>query len=98
MDKALNKLVIYLVSTGTSLITAENFEGIAPKLEQSNSSNAAKTHALMVEQLGAKCTIEQSKGTAYILFNGKGRKKENVMEATFIPCGSSKDLLYTQKI
>ena len=58
----------------------------APDLEQTSSSNAAKTHAVVVEQLGEASTIAQSTSTTYTLFVGHGVTKKNVLEATFIPC------------
>ena len=67
-------------SKSTGVITAEDFEGLAPELEQCSATNAAKTHAILYED---NLIIEST--PTHRLFISNGTTKVNVFEAIMIP-------------
>ena len=76
-----------------SVITAEDFEGMAGDLEQGSSTEAAETHALIVEEFGEALndsTCEQNVTTPqnkmYILFVGDAKMRKDCLLGDLIPC------------
>ena len=76
-----------------SIITAEDFEGMAGDLEHGSSTKAAETHALIVEGFGealSENTCEQHVTTPqnkmYTLFVGDGKMCKDSLLGELIPC------------
>ena len=76
-----------------SVITAEDFEGMAGDLEQGSSTKAAETHALIVEEFGESLndsTCEQNITTPqnkiYTIFVGDGKTRKDCLLGELIPC------------
>ena len=76
-----------------SIITAEDFEGMAGDLEQGSSTKAAETYALIVEEFGEALndsTFEQNittpQNTMYTLFVGDGKMHKDCLFGELIPC------------
>ena len=75
-----------------SVITAEDFEGMAGDLEQGSSTKAADTHALIVEEFGESLndsTCEQNITTPqnkiYTTFVGDGKTRKDCLLGELIP-------------
>ena len=76
-----------------SVITTEDFEGMAGDLEQGSSTKAADTHALTVEEFGESLndsTCEQNITTPqnkiYTIFVGDGKTRKDCLLGELIPC------------
>ena len=76
-----------------SIITTEDFEGMAGDLEQGSSTRAAETYALIVEEFGEALndsTSEQNVTTPqnkmYTLFVGDGKTCKDCLLGELIPC------------
>ena len=76
-----------------SVITTEDFEGMAGDLEQGSSTKAADTHALTVEEFGESLndsTCEQNITTPqnkiYTIFVGDGKMRKDCLLGELIPC------------
>ena len=76
-----------------SIITAEDFEGMAGDLEQRSPTKAAETHALIMEEFGEALndsTCEQNVTTPqnkiYTLFVGDGKTHKDCLLGELIPC------------
>ena len=89
LDKVQYKSVDTLlqIQSETSIITAEDFEDTAGNLEQCTASDAATTHALLVEEFSKDDTGDDNiqPTTVYTLFVGDSATKK-CLEGIHIPC------------
>ena len=93
MTMSLNKVQYESVDTPleiqseTSIITAEDLEGMVGDLEQGTASNAAKTHSLLVEEFDKDDADDNNtqSTTVYTLFVGDGATKKKCLEGIHIP-------------
>ena len=67
-------------NTNQSVITAEDFDGMATGMEQGSAMMAAETHTLIEEEF-----VEPTSNDTYFLFIKNGTKKKNCFVGKMIP-------------